>query len=94
MRLDLIKQTALGMPRVEMTEQGILSRIQGPMRLSDEIADYIDENYFGSLQEFIYPEEISIEDVFKEGQIKQLIVNKYERNNRARQRCLDEHGYS
>lgn len=93
-RLDLIKQTAIGMPRVEMTEQGILSRIQGPMRISDEVADYIDKNYFGSLQEFINPEEINIEEVFKEGQIKQLIVSRYERNIKARQSCLDEHGYS
>lgn len=93
-RLDLIKYTAIGMSRVEMTERGILSRIQGPIRISDEVADYIDENYFENVQDVVYPDEINNEDVFREGQIKQSFVNKYERNNRARQRCLEAHGYN
>lgn len=89
-RLDLIKHTAIGMSRIEMTERGILSRIQGPIRIPDEVADYIDENYFENVQDVVYPDEINNEEMFREGQIK----HKYERNNRARQRCLETHGYN
>ncbi|HFC8455355.1 MAG: HNH endonuclease [Neisseria sp.] len=40
-------------------------------------------------------EEIKIdEDKFLEGQVTQVWVNKYERNNDARKKCVEEYGYT
>ena len=92
-RLDLIGHAQIGMSREEMTSQRILSRIQGPIRISDEIADYIDEKYFEDVIDIIYPDEMTADELLSEGHHKSTIVNKYERNIRARQKCLDVHGY-
>ena len=93
-RFDLLKQTRMGMTRTEMSNQGIMSRIQGPIRISDELANYIDENYFEDNNEVVYPEEISSEEFYKKGQYKEIKTNRYERNVKARQKCLDTHGYN
>lgn len=92
-RLDLLKQTRMGMTRTEMNNQGLMSRIQGPIRISEELANYIDENYFDDNNEVVYPEEINSEEFLKEGQYKEIKANRYERNVKARQKCLEAHGY-
>ncbi len=38
-------------------------------------------------------EELNSETVYMEGSAKQVIVNAYERNSKARQACLAKHGY-
>lgn len=38
-------------------------------------------------------EELNSETVYVEGSAKQVIVNAYERNSKARQACLAKHGY-
>lgn len=45
--------------------------------------------------EFIYPEVVEDEQgIYYEGAKKQIVVNAYERNIVARQKCLDHFGYS
>lgn len=39
------------------------------------------------------PEEISFPELYFEGATKKVSVNVYERNNKARQKCLDHYGY-
>lgn len=42
------------------------------------------------IQDEIIPTDI----IFKEGSLKQIQVNAYERNSQARKKCLEKHGYS
>ena len=42
----------------------------------------------------IYPDEVSDDEDFVEGAVKQVIVNQYERSNKGRTRCLQHHGYN
>ena len=39
------------------------------------------------------PDEIGLEDSFTEGSVRQVMVNKYERDPAARRKCLAHHGY-
>jgi predicted HNH restriction endonuclease len=43
---------------------------------------------------FLFPEEVEINTILKEGSVKKIVVNAYERNPKAREKCLIHHGYS
>ena len=43
-------------------------------------------------QEVITPHEVSGTDVYIEGSVKQILVNQYERDSKARQACIDHYG--
>ncbi|WP_017305457.1 HNH endonuclease [Spirulina subsalsa] len=42
----------------------------------------------------IYPDEVTSEEVFREGAVRQVSVNAYERDSKARQKCIDYYGTS
>jgi 5-methylcytosine-specific restriction protein A len=42
----------------------------------------------------VFPEEVEPTMTFPEGAVQRVVVNRYERDPRARQRCLQEHGYA
>jgi len=48
--------------------------------------------YDSSICEFSFPEEIKSESVLKEGAIRLVSVNAYERSAEARRRCIAKHG--
>ena len=62
--------------------------------LREELAMALSEVYGLNHEEFYYPEEIE-ESVFPyiEGGCKQVYINKYERDTKARKACLQHHGY-
>lgn len=42
----------------------------------------------------IYPDEVTSGEVFREGAVRQISVNAYERDSKARQRCIEHYGAS
>lgn len=42
----------------------------------------------------IYPDEVASEEIFREGSVRQVSVNAYERDPKARQKCIDHYGLS
>jgi hypothetical protein len=42
----------------------------------------------------IYPDEISDSETFLEGNVKRVLVNAYERNQDARQKCIEHYGHT
>lgn len=43
-------------------------------------------------EEFIYPDEISENIVHTEGSVKQVMINRYERDSNARDKCIEYYG--
>lgn len=60
---------------------------RGKQRLSD-FRNFSTE----SLPIRIYPDEIDYARTYKEGAVKKVTVNAYERNSKARQECIDRYG--
>ncbi len=50
----------------------------------------------GNLSDALFPEELSEKEAsqLKEGAKKEITVNSYERNSKARQKCIDKFGYN
>lgn len=92
-RLKLIKNfNTKQFDLLELKRHGLKSAPQSPMRLKDDLLDYIlkiDEN---SSDPYIIsnPDELN---AFYEGTKTKVLVNRYERNKLARDRCLEHHGY-
>lgn len=42
----------------------------------------------------VFPDEVTSEEVFREGAVRQVSVNAYERDPKARQKCIDYYGVS
>jgi 5-methylcytosine-specific restriction enzyme A len=51
----------------------------------------ITSRYAENLESFL-PEEAAIEQLIKEGAVKQITVNTYERSASAKRKCIEEHG--
>lgn len=62
---------------------------QGPRKLLGNLLDYI-LNVFEPYQNYF--DEISNPDTVFEGAKKEIIVNRYERNHEAREKCIAAHG--
>lgn len=77
----------------KLRENGLKSHIQGPIRCNDSLAEYIDKHFDDHLSEN-YFNDIEEEDIFYEGAVKSVLVNKYERSLIARQECIKYHGYN
>jgi len=73
-----------------LRRNGFSASVQGPSKISDEIARYIDG--FMSPVGFHYPDSEGLDEVLTEGAVKTVIVNAYERNPDARQKCIDHYG--
>ena len=92
LRLKLIEQTdreELSLDKLKNI--GLKAAPQGPQRINDNLANYMDK-YF-KLEPFngIFPESDIPENYF-EGAVKTVSVNKYERNTAARKKCIEYHG--
>jgi hypothetical protein len=57
----------------------------------DQIADYLDAFLFRFLQELLGPDD---EETFPEGSSRQMTVNRYERDPKARKKCLAYWGFN
>ncbi len=71
---------------------------QSARTIPHEIAEQLQHDWLLFLEqhnkkeEMIIPEEISEKEVYFEGAIKKISVNIYERNNKARQKCIEHYG--
>ncbi|ANZ34405.1 HNH endonuclease [Staphylococcus carnosus] len=73
-----------------LLKNGLNGAPQGPQRLSEKLKSYLLES---EIHYVLYPEIIKDEELY-EGIKKQVIVNKYERNPKARQICVNYYGYN
>lgn len=64
--------------------------------LNDRILSKIGKSWYASeiLTTAILPEEVTTPSLFHEGALKQISINIYERNNKARMACIDHYGIS
>jgi predicted HNH restriction endonuclease len=63
----------------------------------DFLAQEYQINFLGSKPPnftHVYPDEVASPEVFREGTVRQVSVNAYERNPKARQKCIDHYGAS
>ncbi|MFJ5762749.1 HNH endonuclease [Neobacillus sp. NPDC093182] len=74
----------------KLREHGLKGNVQGPMKLTGELRDYIMVYFEHDLTEGYYPDEVP--DNLEEGMRKTVMVNVYERNPIARKRCMDHYG--
>lgn len=77
----------------DMLSNGLSTAPQGPMRLKDNLLTYVAQN-FSSQIKIVYPDEVCIESEMEliEGAVKRVVVNQYERNPIARQKCIEHYG--
>ena len=91
-RLKLVEQVdrdALSLKNLK--KHGLKAAPQEPIRISDDLAEYIDKYIKDDFEEGVFPESSLPEDSY-EGATKLTVVNKYERSSIARQRCIEYHG--
>ena len=77
----------------DLLDYGLSTAPQSPMRLKDNLLEYIEKN-FSSQVKVVYPDEIAAENENEliEGTVKRVAVNQYERNPVARQKCIEHYG--
>lgn len=75
-----------------LKENGLKAAPQGPIRASENLVSYINEQFKDDYLDSVFPDEIS--EVLFEGLKEQVSVNKYERSSRARKKCIEYHGTS
>lgn len=86
-RLKLIKSLYSDQLEINrLIQYGLPKAPQSTQRLSQEIVDYLEEVFNN---ENIFPNEIQDNEVFIEGSVQQVYVNKYERNPKARLECIN-----
>lgn len=73
-----------------LRDHGLKGNIQGAMKLTGELHDYIMSYFEHNLTEGYYPDEVA--SMLEEGKRKTVSVNVYERNPIARKRCMDYYG--
>lgn len=92
-RLKLIEQADNPyLSLLKLQENGLTAAPQGPVRMKDKLALYVDAYMKENLVHGIFPETDLPEDCY-EGVKCSVIVNKYERSSIARQKCIEKHGY-
>lgn len=74
----------------QLRKHGLKGNIQGSMKLTGELLDYIMSFFRHDLTEGYYPDEVS--GNLEEGKRKSVMVNVYERNPMARKQCIDYYG--
>lgn len=72
-----------------LLENGLKKAPQGAVKLNSQLKKYIETNFVENF-EIEYPDDM---EVFTEGNTTQVLVNKYERNQQARKKCIDYYGY-
>ncbi|RBP00184.1 5-methylcytosine-specific restriction protein A [Rossellomorea aquimaris] len=73
----------------QLREHGLKGNIQGSMKLTGELRDYIMSFFQKDLSAEVYPDEVP---EMWEGKRRTITVNSYERNPLARKRCMDHYG--
>ena len=58
----------------------------------NEAYEFLSQEYWSSLNVMIFPEEVNAEETFREGAVRQVSVNAYERDLKARQKCINYYG--
>ena len=77
----------------ELINNGLPKAPQGQQRASVELVDYVENVFDAPKNDIVYAEEIIEEDLqLKEGTVKRIAVNAYERNSIARKKCIAIHG--
>lgn len=65
------------------------------IRISDDVVAELELLWssYSEVSKFTLPDEVSLEEeVFHEGALRQIVVNAFERNSAARQKCIEIHG--
>ena len=75
---------------VHLREHGLKGNIQGSMKLTGILRDYIMSFFEMDLTDGYYPDEVP--ETLEEGKRKSVMVNVYERNPFARKQCIDYYG--
>lgn len=89
-RLELLEETSSNdLCLKKLQEHGMLGVPQGPRKLSGELLDYILSVF--EMKRHDYDEKESAEGYF-EGALKKVYVNRYERDQEARKKCIEVHG--
>lgn len=86
--IDEIDTSELSLP--QLRDHGLKGNLQGSMRITGELRDYIMSFFKGNLTTSTFPDEVS--GAFEEGKRKTVSVNIYERNPIARKKCLEHYG--
>lgn len=86
--LDAVDHPELSLARLR--DYGLIGNIQGAMKLSGELLDYIMSFFKHDLTEGYFPDEVP--QTLEEGKSKTVTVNVYERNPIARKQCMDHYG--
>jgi 5-methylcytosine-specific restriction enzyme A len=73
----------------QLREHGLKGNIQGSMKLTGELREYIMSFFQKDLLAEVYPEEVPKR---WEGERRTITVNSYERNPLARKQCIDLYG--
>ncbi|MFD9626654.1 HNH endonuclease [Peribacillus muralis] len=86
--IDEIDTTDLSLAKLR--EHGVKGNIQGSMKLTGQLRDYIMSFFESDLTQGYYPDEVS--ETLEEGKRKTIRVNVYERNPIARKQCMAHYG--
>ncbi|MBT2700425.1 HNH endonuclease [Bacillus sp. ISL-40] len=90
-RIRLVDEVdATELTLAKLREYGLKGNIQGPMKLTGELRDYVMSFFGNDLTVGYYPEEVP--ETLEEGMRKTVMVNIYERNPIARKQCMDHYG--
>ncbi|MRJ47087.1 HNH endonuclease [Fundicoccus ignavus] len=92
-RLKLIKKIDTKLLSLDnLKENGLKAAPQGPTRSNSNLSDYIESCFRIKNHDIIYPEN----DVgrLKEGSVMSVTINSYERNSKARKKCIEHYGIS
>ena len=88
----------------ESLNDGILSKVQwssqsSGIRIPDDVAEVLEEAWKKvipqySFRDVQFPEEVKEPSRFYEGTVKKVSVNTFERNAKARHKCLEHYGFT
>ena len=89
-RLSLLEEsTSMSLHLEELKKQGMKGVPQGPRKLSGQLLEYILSAFSSSPNGY---DEITDTGNYFEGALKQVYVNKYERDRNARDKCIEANG--
>lgn len=74
-----------------LLQHGLKGAPRGPLKVKDELSDYIDKYLHDFANNHVFPES-DIDDEAWEGAQVQVKVNRFERSSIARRKCIELHG--
>jgi 5-methylcytosine-specific restriction protein A len=92
-RLRLIEENQSDSLKLKnLMENGLKAAPQGPTKVNDTLLSYIEEYFNNNENDTIVSEELSDNEELLEGLGVKITVNRYERNNVARRKCIEYMG--